>query len=405
MAHPDNLSPSVIPPQGPIGISILGATGSIGQQALEVVAAHPGRFRVVALTAQSNCERLIAQALRYRPELVVIGDTGAYPALKAALAGTSIQVLAGAEGLEVAAAWPTADRVLTAVVGAAGLKPTVAAIAAGKTLCLANKETLVVAGAYIRRLAQRHGVTILPVDSEHSALFQALVGEAPASVHKLILTASGGPFRGYTRAQLAEVTVAAALKHPNWVMGAKITIDSASLLNKGLEVIEARWLFDVPAERIEVIIHPQSIVHSLVEFTDGSLKAQLGTPDMRLPIQYALAYPERLGNDFPRFRFSDHPSLTFEPADGSVFRALDLAFAALGAGGNRPCVFNAAGEVANAAFRAGRLPFLGMYHALEHALATVPQGPEDELEALVAADAETRALTEAFVARQPQPVS
>lgn len=378
-------------------IAILGSTGSVGTQALEVIAQHPDRFRAGLLTAGSNYKLLIEQARRFVPQAVVICQDQYTQEVRKGLEDLPIEVFGGSMALNEQVQRPALDRVLTAMVGAAGLWPTIRAIEAGKTICLANKETLVVAGQIIMALAQKHGVQILPVDSEHSALFQALVGEAPESIHKLILTASGGPFRGYSKEQLKAVTVAQALRHPNWEMGAKITIDSASLMNKGLEVIEAHWLFRIPPERIEVVVHPQSIVHSVVEFVDGSLKAQLGTPDMRLPIQYALAYPARLGNDFPRFRFADYPSLTFEPVDRGAFRALDLAFSALAEGGDRSCVLNAAGEIANAAFREGLLPFTGMYDTLEHTLGALPNQPATDLDQLLESDHRARQTALHFI--------
>nr|WP_068887290.1 1-deoxy-D-xylulose-5-phosphate reductoisomerase [Pedobacter panaciterrae] len=341
-------------------ISILGATGSIGTQALEVIEANPELYKVTALTAQSNADLLIAQALKFKPLVVVIGDERQYPSVKAALAGTGIRVLAGEEALCEAASLAETDLVLTAIVGSVGLKPTIAAIEAKKDIGLANKETLVVAGDLITGLAKQHGVKIIPVDSEHSAIFQCLVGEAVDTIEKIYLTASGGPFRGKERAFLANVTKAEALKHPNWVMGAKITIDSASLMNKGLEVIEARWLFDLDVDQIDVIVHPQSIVHSLVQFNDGSMKAQMGLPDMKLPIHYAFAYPGRISSNFKRFNFMDYPELTFSQADRSTFRNLDLAFEALRKAGNMPCIINAANEVVVNAFLQNQIGFLEM---------------------------------------------
>lgn len=341
-------------------ISILGSTGSIGTQALEVIKSNPGLYNVVALTAQTNAELLVEQALQYLPEMVVICDKEKYPAVKTGLAKTSIMVLAGEEGLCEAASLSKADMVLTAIVGSVGLRPTIAAIEAGKDIALANKETLVVAGELVTTLAKRHGVKILPVDSEHSAIFQCLVGEQYTSIEKIYLTASGGPFRGRDRAFLANVTKAEALKHPNWVMGAKITIDSATLMNKGLEVIEAKWLFDLTVEQIDVIVHPQSIVHSLVQFSDGSLKAQMGLPDMKLPIHYAMAYPKRIKSDFQRFNFIDFPELTFAKPDYDNFRNLGLAFESLRKGGNMPCIINAANEVVVEAFLKDRIGFLQM---------------------------------------------
>ena len=301
-------------------IAILGSTGSIGTQALEVIDQHPAIFKVEVLTAMNQADLLISQAIQYKPSHVVIGDESKYELVKNALSGLNIVVHAGAKSLEEVVTLNSVDIVLTALVGYAGLLPTVKAIQAGKPIALANKETLVVAGGLIMPLAKKMGVPILPVDSEHSAIFQCLMGESHNPIEKIILTASGGPFRGFTKDQLANVTRAQALKHPNWTMGAKITIDSASLMNKGLEVIEAAWLFDVEASQIEVVVHPQSIVHSLVQFEDGSIKAQLGLPDMKLPIQFALGYPNRIKSDFPRFDFRHYPSLTFEQADVDTFR-------------------------------------------------------------------------------------
>ncbi len=374
----------------PRRLAILGATGSIGRQALEVVDALPERFVVDLLTCQRSAETIITQARRYRPRTVVVGEELCYTQVRAALADLPITVQYGPDALAEAVAHPDIDVVLTALVGAAGLGPTLAAIDAGKTIALANKETLVVAGELVMARAHQRGATILPVDSEHSALYQCLVGEPAESIHRLILTASGGPFRGYSADRLAAVTLEQALRHPNWSMGAKITIDSASMMNKGLEVIEARWLYDVPTERIDVVVHPQSIIHSLVEFTDGSLKAQLGLPDMRLPIQYALTYPERPANGFPRFDFARYPTLTFEPADRSVFRTLDFAYHALERGGNLPCVLNAANEVAVAQVLAGALPFHRLFDVLEHALSHAEYIAQPSLEDLMHTDRLTR---------------
>jgi 1-deoxy-D-xylulose-5-phosphate reductoisomerase len=341
-------------------IAILGSTGSIGTQALEVIGQHPNNFAVAVLTAQSNADLLIAQALIFKPTHVVIGDQSQYSKVKNALESAQITVLAGAAALEEVVCLPHVDVVLTALVGYAGLLPTVKAIQAKKTIALANKETLVVAGAFIMPMARALGVAILPVDSEHSAIFQCLMGESHNPIEKVILTASGGPFRGKKRSELEGVTRAQALKHPNWTMGAKITIDSASLMNKGLEVIEAAWLFDVSASQIDVVVHPQSIVHSLVQFSDGSIKAQLGLPDMKLPIQFALGYPHRMASNFPRFDFKDFASLTFEEPDMETFQNLALAFQALKKGGNMPCILNAANEVAVDAFLKDNIGFLQM---------------------------------------------
>ncbi|MBD2768261.1 1-deoxy-D-xylulose-5-phosphate reductoisomerase [Hymenobacter sp. BT664] len=372
-------------------LALLGSTGSIGTQALEVVRQQPGRFRVAVLSAQQQWELLARQAREFRPAAVVIGDEAGYHPLKAALAQQpATQVLAGPAALAEVVTRPEIDIVLTAVMGYAGLLPTVAAIQAGKDIALANKETLVVAGELITGLVRQHGVRLLPVDSEHSAIFQCLVGEANNPIEKIILTASGGPFRGRSAQQLEAVTKAQALKHPNWDMGAKITIDSASLMNKGLEVIEAKWLFGLRDEQIDVVVHPQSIVHSLVQFQDGSLKAQLGLPDMKLPIQYALSYPQRLANTFPRFSFLDYPTLTFEAPDRAAFPNLELAFGAMRRGGNAPCVLNAANEVAVAAFLREQVGFRQMSDLVAGCLARVSYLAEPLLADLVATDAETR---------------
>ncbi len=379
-------------------LALLGSTGSIGTQALEVVRQQPGRFRVAVLSAQRQWELLARQAREFRPAVVVIGDESLYQPLKAALANQpETQVLAGAAALAEAVARPEIGIVLTALVGYAGLLPTVAAIRAGKDIALANKETLVVAGELITSLVRQHGVRLLPVDSEHSAIFQCLVGEAQNPVEKIILTASGGPFRGRSAQQMETVTKAQALKHPNWDMGAKITIDSASLMNKGLEVIEAKWLFGLRDEQIDVVVHPQSIVHSLVQFEDGSLKAQLGLPDMKLPIQYALGYPQRMANAFPRFSFLDYPTLTFEAPDRAAFPNLELAFGAMRRGGNAPCVLNAANEVAVAAFLREQVGFRQMSDLVAGCLARVSYLAEPLLADLVATDAETRRVAETLL--------
>ena len=377
-------------------IAIVGSTGSIGTQALEVVRQNAQRFSVALLSAQQNVELLAAQALEFNPKQVIIGDERKLSELKARLSGTSILVSAGAAALVEAVTMPEIDLVLTALVGFAGLEPTLAAITAGKDIALANKETLVVAGDLVTRLAKQHGVQILPVDSEHSAIFQCLVGEQQP-IEKLILTASGGPFRGKDASFLASVTPEQALKHPNWVMGAKITIDSASLMNKGLEVIEAKWLFDVTPEQIEVVVHPQSIVHSLVQFTDGSIKAQLGLPDMKLPIQYALGYPERIANTFKRFNFADYPTLNFEQADTSTFRNLGLAYDAIARGGNVPCILNAANEVVVAAFLAKRIGFLEMSDVLATCMDKIAYISSPTLSDYLQTDTESRQLAERLV--------
>ena len=341
-------------------IAILGSTGSIGTQTLDVVRQHRSEFSVYALTAHRSVEMLIEQALEFNPAVVCIADESCYPRLRDALSDLPIKVMAGVKALEEIVTMPAIDVVVAAMVGYAGLPPTIAAIKARKTIALANKETLVVAGEIICRLAQRYKVNILPVDSEHSAIFQSLVGEDISSVEKLLLTASGGPFRTFSQDQMQHVTAAEALQHPNWEMGAKITIDSASMMNKGFEVIEARWLFDIPVERIQVLVHPQSVVHSAVQFIDGSVKAQLGTPDMRMPIQYALTYPARWQSDVPRLDLFATQSLTFEEPDLQRFPNLGLAYEAINRGGNVPCVLNAANEVVNQAFREGKCGFLQM---------------------------------------------
>ncbi|MBU2020204.1 MAG: 1-deoxy-D-xylulose-5-phosphate reductoisomerase [Bacteroidetes bacterium] len=341
-----------------IGIAILGSTGSIGTQALEVIESYPDRFDLRVLTAHSNAALLIAQAKKFEPQCVVIGDESKYLLVKEALEKEDILVYAGENALAEVTTLDSVHVVLTALVGYAGLKPTLAAIRAKKNIALANKETLVVAGELVTKEARKYGVSIYPVDSEHSAIFQCLTGEHMNAIEKIYLTASGGPFRGWSTEQLEKVKKEHALKHPNWVMGAKITIDSASLMNKGLEVIEAKWLFDLKPEQIDVIVHPQSIVHSLVQFEDGSMKAQMGLPDMKLPIQYALTFPYRWKTDFPRFNFMDYPNLTFEQADRKTFRNLDLAFEALTKGGNLACSLNAANEVSVAAFLKDEISFL-----------------------------------------------
>jgi 1-deoxy-D-xylulose-5-phosphate reductoisomerase len=352
-------------------IAILGSTGSIGTQALEVVKAHPDSFSVEVLTAQNNADLLIAQAKEFSPNAVVIINEDHYLKVKEALIPLGIKVFAGENSLASIVEMDSIDLVLTALVGYSGLQPTIKAIEAGKTIALANKETLVVAGELITALAKQKRVNIFPVDSEHSAIFQCLVGEFHNPIEKIILTASGGPFRGRKRDELVKITKAQALKHPNWTMGAKVTIDSASLMNKGLEVIEAKWLFDLRADQIEVVVHPQSIVHSLVQFQDSSIKAQLGLPDMRLPIQFAMTYPDRLPSSFPRFDFTKYPSLTFEQPDTETFRNLALAFEAMKRGGNSPCVLNAANEVAVESFLKEKIGFLEMSEVVEKCLEKV----------------------------------
>lgn len=383
-------------------IAILGSTGSIGTQALEVIGENPSLFSAYVLTANNNAHLLIQQALKFKPAYAIICDGSKYAEVKDALAGTATKVLSGIKAVIDIATDPQIDIVLTAMVGFAGLEPTISAIKAGKNIALANKETLVVAGELITDLAKQHGVKILPVDSEHSAIYQCLVGEENNAIEKIILTASGGPFRGKTVDFLANVTPEHALKHPNWVMGAKITIDSATLMNKGLEVIEAKWLFDLSADQIEVIVHPQSIVHSLVQFEDGSIKAQMGLPDMKLPIQYALAYPNRLKNNFKRFNFVDYPQLTFEKADLATFRNLSFAFEALNKGGNMPCIVNAANEVAVAGFLADNLSFLAMSEVIENCMQGIDFKSHPTLDDYLNTDKETRIFAQNLIKQMPQ---
>lgn len=371
-------------------IAILGSTGSIGTQALEVIAAHPESFEVEVLTAQNNADLLIEQSKKFNPNTVVIVNEDSYEKVKAALLPLNIKVFAGENALSSVVQMDSIDLVLTALVGYSGLKPTIKAIEAGKNIALANKETLVVAGELVTRLAREKGVNIYPVDSEHSAIFQCLVGEFHNPIEKIILTASGGPFRGKKKNDLVHVTKAQALKHPNWTMGAKVTIDSASLMNKGLEVIEAKWLFGLKSDQVEVVVHPQSIIHSLVQFEDGSIKAQLGLPDMRLPIQFALSYPERLKSAFPRFDFANYPAFTFEKPDTETFRNLALAFEALARGGNMPCVLNAANEVAVQEFLQDRIGFLQMSEVVEQCLYKMDYIASPAFEDYVNTDKETR---------------
>ena len=378
-------------------IAILGSTGSIGTQALEVVAANPESFQVEVLTAQTNADLLIEQAKKFKPNAVVIVNEDHYQKVKAALVPLDVKVFAGENALASVVQMDTIDLVITALVGFAGLKPTLNAIEAGKNIALANKETLVVAGELVTQLAQQKGVNIYPIDSEHSAIFQCLVGEFHNPIEKIILTASGGSFRGKKRDELAHVTKAQALKHPNWTMGAKVTIDSATLMNKGLEVIEAKWLFGLKPAQVEVVVHPQSIVHSLVQFQDGSMKAQLGLPDMRLPIQFAMSFPQRLKSEFPRFDFGNFPALTFEKPDTETFRNLALAFDALTRGGNMPCVLNAANEVAVAEFLKDRIGFLEMSEVVERCLAKMVYIANPTLEDYVSTDKETRIMAIEFI--------
>ena len=378
-------------------VAILGSTGSIGTQTLDVIRQHPDWFTVEVLTAQHNWELLVAQALEFKPNAVVIGNEDHYSKVMEALSGEPTKVFAGQKAIAQVVEMDTIDVVLTALVGYSGLIPTVHAIRAGKQIALANKETLVVAGELITALAKQHGVNIYPVDSEHSAIFQCLVGEFHNPIEKIILTASGGPFRGKDTTYLSSVTREQALKHPNWDMGAKITIDSASLMNKGLEVIEAKWLFGLKTEQIDVVVHPQSIVHSLVQFEDGSIKAQLGLPDMRIPIQFALSYPDRLKSNFERFNFANYPQLTFEQPDVKTFRNLQLAYDALAAGGNAPCILNAANEIAVAAFLNRQIGFLEMSDLIEETLNQANFLARPQLEDYIESDRQARELSETIL--------
>ena len=378
-------------------IAILGSTGSIGTQTLDVVRQHPDAFTVYALTAHRSVDMLIEQALEFNPAVVCIADESFYPRLRDALSDLPIKVMAGEKAIAEIVTHADIDVVVAAMVGYAGLRPTMEAIRAGKTIALANKETLVVAGEIICQLAQQYKVRILPVDSEHSAIFQSLVGEDMASVEKLLLTASGGPFRTFSLEQMQHVTAAQALLHPNWEMGAKITIDSASMMNKGFEVIEARWLFDIPVDKIQVLVHPQSVVHSAVQFVDGSVKAQLGAPDMRMPIQYALTYPERWESDVPRLDFFRSSQLTFEEPDLQRFPNLALAYEAMNSGGNMPCILNAANEVVNLAFREGRCGFLQMSDVIAKTMAQTAFIAEPNYEDYVQTDLEARQIAKELI--------
>ena len=378
-------------------IAILGSTGSIGTQALEVIEANKDLFVVEVLSANSNSDLLIKQALKFTPNAVVIVDETKYQEVFDALSSQDIKVYAGKDALAQVVEMEDIDMVLTALVGYSGLKPTIKRIKAKKNIALANKETLVVAGTLITGLAKNHGVSIYPVDSEHSAIFQCLVGEFHNPIEKIYLTASGGPFRGWTKDRLLNVTKEQALKHPNWDMGAKITIDSASLMNKGLEVIEAKWLFDLKSEQIDVIVHPQSIIHSIVQFTDGSMKAQMGLPDMKLPIQYALAYPQRIVSDFPRFDFMDYPSLTFEKADTDTFKNLALAYKAMNKGGNMACILNAANEVVVDAFLKDKIGFLEMSDVIADCMEKSTFVANPTYDDFVSSDEESRVLANALI--------
>ena len=374
-------------------IAILGSTGSIGTQALEVISENDSLFEIYALTANNNVDLLIEQARKYKPEMVAIGNESLYLTLKNALADLPVKVFAGADSIAQLAEMQPIDIVLTAMVGYSGLKPTMSAIKAGKKIALANKETLVVAGELICELAAQYKAPIIPVDSEHSAIFQCLAGEGNNPIEKLILTASGGPFRTKTMHELEHVTSAQALKHPNWEMGAKITIDSASLMNKGFEIIEAKWLFGVTPEQIEVVVHPQSIIHSMVQFADGSIKAQLGMPDMKLPIQYAFTYPDRLKTNFPRFDFKLCSQFTFERPDTERFRNLEYAYYAMDKGGNMPCILNAANEVVVAEFLKDKIGFLQMSDIIEDVMGKAQFIARPTYEDYVKTDALVRILT------------
>ncbi len=375
-------------------IAILGSTGSIGTQSLEVVDQNPELFQVEVLTANNNVDLLIQQVRKYQPNAIVIANEKKYKMVAEALASEPVKVFAGMDALDQVVQMETIDLVLTAMVGYSGLSPTYHAVKAGKNIALANKETLVVAGEIITRMAKQNQVDILPVDSEHSAIFQCLVGEFTNPIEKLILTCSGGPFRGKTADELEEVTVDHALEHPNWDMGAKITIDSATLINKGFEAIEAHWLFGLPSSKIEIVVHPQSIIHSMVQFEDGSIKAQLGLPDMRLPIQYALGFPYRIKNNFNRFSFTDYPTLDFEQPNTKIFRNLALAYEALDAGGNTPCMLNAANEVVVQAFLNRKIKFSAMPGIIEKTMEKVSFIKNPSLDDLIQTNDETRRVTQ-----------
>jgi 1-deoxy-D-xylulose-5-phosphate reductoisomerase len=373
-------------------VAILGCTGSIGCQTLSVIKENQEFFQVEVLSANSSAELLIKQAIEFKPNAVVIGDESKYQLVKDSLWNYDVKVFAGEKALEQVVQMDTVDIVVTALMGYAGLKPTIAAIDAGKPIAIANKETLVVAGELVTKHAKAKGVNIYPVDSEHSAIFQCLAGEFHNPIEKIYLTASGGPFRGWDKKRLSSVTKQQALKHPNWTMGAKITIDSASLMNKGLEVIEAKWLFGLSADQIDVIVHPQSIIHSIVQFQDGSMKAQMGLPDMKLPIQYALGYPNRLPNKFPRFDFLNFPSLTFEKPDYENFENLQMAFDAMKKAGNMPCILNAANEIAVEAFLNEKIKFLEISELINNCMSKATFVLSPTLEDYVNSDHETRIL-------------
>ena len=374
-------------------IVILGSTGSIGTQTIDVIASNPDKFELFGITAHSNSELLINQARKYKPNFVIVTKDECYPIVKDALSNEDIKVFAGIDSVCDLVSMPSVDIVVTAMVGYAGLKPTISAVKAGKTIALANKETLVVAGELIKDLALKHHSPILPVDSEHSAIFQCLAGEITNPIEKIILTASGGPFRNHSLDELKYVTKADALKHPNWEMGAKITIDSASMMNKGFEVIEAKWLFDLNIDQIDVLVHPQSIIHSMVQFKDGSVKAQLGLPDMRLPIAYALSYPNRLDNNYERLDFLKYNQLNFEKPDIERFRNLGFAFEAMKKAGNMPCILNAANEIAVYGFLNDKISFLGMSDLIEWAMSNTDFIANPSYEDYVATDSLVRKIT------------
>jgi len=381
----------------PERIALLGSTGSIGTQALDIISKYPEKFTVEVLVAGDNIDLLIQQALKYQPDSVVIANTGHYQQLKETLRNTNIKIYAGKEAVEQVVTLSTVDVVIASIVGYSGVRPTIAAIKAGKKIALANKETLVVAGEIIEKLVRESGSIIIPVDSEHSAIFQCLVGESGNPVEKITLTASGGPFLNFSEEMLKKVRPCDALKHPNWNMGCKVTIDSASLMNKGLEVIEARWLFNLSPEQISVIIHPQSIIHSLVHFADGSVKAQLGVPDMRVPILYALSYPDRLPSDLPRLVLKDCKALTFSDPDIKKFRNLTLAYEALNRGGNMPCILNAANEMAVKAFLDGKIEFTQMPEIVEYTMETSLYSPSPDLDFLEVTDTSAREIALSYI--------
>ncbi len=383
-------------------IAILGSTGSIGQQALEVIKCNKALFSACILTAQDNAGLLIEQAMEHQPQAVVIGNADHVQQVRTALASFSTKVYSGPAALKDIVASTDVDLVIPAMVGIAGLEPTINAIRHKKDIVLANKESLAVAGHIINPMARENDVDILPVDSEHSAIFQCLMGEQQNPIEKVYLTASGGPFRGMSRKQLAGVSKDQALKHPNWDMGPKVTIDSATMMNKGLEIMEAKWLFNLKAEQISVVIHPQSIIHSIVRFEDGSMKAQLGLPDMKQPIQFALGYPKRIPSDFPRFCFTDHPQLTFETVDTSVFQCLDLAYSAMERGGNIPCVMNAANEAAVSAFLNDRISFLHIPEVIEQCMEKAPYVDTPGLEEIIQCDNMAREMAEQIIKTIPR---